>query len=116
MLLLQSSCMLTQDDLDQIAKQFAASLDAIVGSLKRDVATKADLETLKADVANIKREMATKSDLAAVEKRLTEKIDEGHEQIIETITRTADAIIERQEPRFRQIEEHLGLQNPTKKN
>jgi Mg2+ and Co2+ transporter CorA len=95
--------MLTQEDLDHIGKLIGTSLDAKLEPLKKEMATKADLA-------------AVRSDLAAVEKRLTKKIDEGHEQIIDTIIRTGDEIIEQQEPRLSQIEEHLGLEHHAKKN
>ena len=44
------------------------------------------------------------------------KIDERSEQLLEIIVSTADGIVNEHEPRIQHIEQHLGIENPTKKN
>ncbi len=80
------------------------------------------LETLQADVTSMKGDMTTLKDgqvrlekeAKASEERLMQKIDQRSEQLIDVITDTATAILEEQDKRISQIEDHLGLSRPPK--
>jgi len=52
-----------------------ASILSAVEAVKRDMATKKDLELLKNDLEAVKRDMATKKDLEALEKRIQIRLD-----------------------------------------
>ncbi len=56
----------------------------------------------------------TKQLVEASEERIMKKIDQRSEQLIDVITDTATAILEEQDKRISQIEDHLGLSRPPK--
>ena len=61
---------------------------------------------LKAEIEPIKKAVE------AVDKKveaLDKKLDERTDHLVELIIHTADGIFDKQEPRFRRIEEHLGF-------
>ena len=94
---------MTQEDLEQFGKLIEPLSKKLEGLEQGQKRLEKSIDTL-----DMKIEVSLDT--------LTKKIDQRSEQILETIIHTADDIINRQEPRISQIEEHLGLENPTKKN
>jgi uncharacterized phage infection (PIP) family protein YhgE len=85
------------------------TLQADVTSMKGDIVTlKGDVTTLKDGQTRLEKEAK------ASEERLMKKIDQRSEQLIDVITDTATMILDEQDGRITQIENHLGLSRPPK--
>src|SRR6266567_5015275 len=99
------------------------TLQADVTSTKGDIATlKGDVTSMKGDIVSLKGDVTTLKDgqvrrekeAKASEERLMKKIDQQSEQLIDVITDTATMILDEQNGRITQIEDHLGLSRPPK--
>ena len=83
-------------------------------SLQADMKGLQSGQALEADVATIKRDMATKQDVEASEKRLKQAILDSQEDTIETLKEYIHTGYNMHDERIEKIEDALDLPHPDK--
>lgn len=90
------------DKMDNLEQRFNGRIDALE-------------HRLDSKMDKLEQSLSSRMDnLGQDHKRLEKKLDETTDQIMDHVTHAADGIFEHLEPRFRRIEEKIGLSSPHK--
>jgi chromosome segregation ATPase len=102
--------------LEQIGKVIDERLDVKLEPIKSDIADlKQGQKEQGSAIARLEQGQARlEQRINSVEENLSKKIQEQGEQLTDFIIHTATEILKEQDQRISNIEDHLGLTNPTK--